>query len=376
MTLLRPWFKVNDSNLLNFFLMRSLQQPSNWRPADLQDNQSWIINIDDQAREEMIRTVVAVADSNKSLFDYKLSDFVWPRTVELLMSALNEVKRGRGVALIKGLPRDSLTAHQFEVLTWGLGLHSGVPRPQGKETQYISAVRDAGVSYRTGTGRGYSSNADLDFHTDSSDIIFLSCYNKAIAGGKTIISSSMAGHDVMLREYPQHAKWLYEPIPFSRQGEQAPDEGPYVLQPVFSECKGKWFGRWNWNRVRSAQKIEGAPHITPEQYAALEQFDQVMRRPDIAFEMWLEPGDVQIINSHVTLHSRTEFTDHDDPALKRLLYRLWIAPPDSEQLPECWRDLYRSCEPGHVRGGIRGFKHDAQCEAFEARQAKDCGMRV
>jgi hypothetical protein len=231
------------------------------------------------------------------------------------------------------------------------------------------------VSYRTGTGRGYSSNADLDFHTDSSDIVFLSCFNKAVSGGKTIVSSSMAGHDVMVREYPDQAKWLYEPIAFSRQGEQAPDEGPYVMQPVFSERNGKWFGRWNWNRVRSAQKIEGAPQLKAEHYAALEQFDRVMRRPDIAFEMWLEPGDVQIINSHVTLHSRTEFTDHDDPDQKRLLYRLWIAPPDSEPLPECWRDLYRSCETGTVRGGIRGFKHDAHCARFEERQAKDCGMR-
>jgi hypothetical protein len=356
--------------------MTSLQHPSNWRAAELQQDSHWIIHIDAQARAEMIGTVVAVADANKTLFDYKREDFIWPRTSEFLGSALQEVKHRRGIALIKGLPRAELTAHQFEILTWGLGLHSGVPRPQGKDTQYISAVRDAGTSYRTGTGRGYSSNADLDFHTDSSDIIFLSCFNKAVSGGKTIVSSSMAGHDVMVREYPEHVKWLYEPIAFSRQGEQAPDEGPYVMQPVFSECNGKWFGRWNWNRVRSAQKIEGAPQLKAEQYAALEQFDQVMRRPDIAFEMWLEPGDIQIINSHVTLHSRTEFMDHEDPALKRLLYRLWIAPPDSAPLPECWRDLYRHCETGTIRGGIRGFKHDALCAEFEARQARDCGMSV
>ena len=356
--------------------MLSLKHPSNWRTTDLQNDQSWIFRVSDQAREEMIKTVVSVADPNKSLFDYHRADFAWGPTCETLEAALKEVKQGRGIALIKGLPREALTAYQFEILTWGLGLHAGVPRPQGKETQYISAVRDAGTSYRTGTGRGYSSSADLDFHTDSSDTIFLSCFNKAVSGGKTIVSSSMAGHDVMVREYPEQVQWLYAPIPFSRQGEQAPDEGPYVMQPVFSECNGKWFGRWNWNRVRSAQKIEGAPQLTSEQYAALEQFDQVMRRPDVAFEMWLEPGDVQIINSHVTLHSRTEFTDHDDPALKRLLYRLWIAPPDSEQLPECWRDLYRSCESGTVRGGIRGFKHDARCGQFEARQAKDCGMQV
>lgn len=355
--------------------MLSLQHPSNWRTADLQNDQSWIFRVDDETRQEMVRTVTAIADPNKTLFDYRPADFAWSKTLQILSTALEEVKRGRGVALIKGLPRNELNAHQFEILTWGLGLHSGVPRPQGKETQYISAVRDAGMTYRTGTGRGYSSNADLDFHTDSSDIIFLSCFNKALSGGKTIISSSMAGHDAMVREYPEHVKWLYEPIAFSRQGEQAPDEGPYVVMPIFSECKGKWFGRWNWNRVRSAQKIDGAPQLKPKQYAALEQFDQVMRRPDIAYEMWLEPGDVQIISSHVTLHSRTEFTDHEDPAQKRLLYRLWIAPPDSDQMPESWRDLYRSCEPGTVRGGIRGFKHDERCLQFEARQAKDCGMR-
>jgi len=356
--------------------MPSLQHPSNWRAADLAADERWIFSIDSQAREEMIKTVLAVADTNKTLFDYRREDFVWSRTSEILAAALQEVKHRRGIALIKGLPREALTAHQFEILTWGLGLHSGVPRPQGKETQYISAVRDAGVSYRTGTGRGYSSNADLDFHTDSSDIIFLSCFNKAVSGGKTIISSSMAGHDVMVREYPEHAKWLYEPIAFSRQGEQAPDEGPFVIQPVFSERLGKWFGRWNWNRVRSAQEIKGAPPLTAEHYAALEQFDLVMRRPDIAYEMWLEPGDLQIINSHVTLHSRTEFTDHDDPDLKRLLFRLWIAPPDSELLPECWRDLYRRCESGTIRGGIRGFKHDARCIEFENRQARACGMQT
>src|SRR5262245_39299074 len=37
--------------------------------------------------------------------------------------------------------------------------------------------------------------------------------------------------------------------------------------------------------------------------------------------MWLEPGDVQIINSHVTLHSRSDFTDHEEASKKRLLFR-------------------------------------------------------
>jgi hypothetical protein len=92
--------------------------------------------------------------------------------------------------------------------------------------------------------------------------------------------------------------------------------------------------------------------------------------------MWLEPGDFQIINSHVTLHSRTDFTDHDDPAQKRLLFRLWLAPPDGDDLPESWRVLYKAVERGTVRGGITGQAHDARCKAFERRQATALGMRL
>ena len=89
----------------------------------------------------------------------------------------------------------------------------------------------------------------------------------------------------------------------------------------------------------------------------------------------LEPGDVQIINSHVTLHSRTEFVDHTEAERKRLLFRLWLAPPDSKQLPASWRDLYRSIEPGTVRGGIRGLAYDDARKQWEAQQARAIGMR-
>ena len=356
--------------------LASLQSASNWLAQDLVRDSSWTFTLNSEQSKGLALAVKAAYEPNKPLFEYHRSDFSLGAAWQVFVQALEEVKRGRGIALVRGLPREQLSEKEFELLTWALGLHSGVPRPQGKNTQYISAVRNAGVDYRTGTGRGYSSNAQLDFHTDSSDLVFLSCFNKALSGGKTLVSSSMAAHARMLRDYPEQAKWLYEPIAFSRQGEQAPDEGPFVLQPLFSEANGRWFGRWNWNRVRTAQEISGAPAISAEHYSALETFDQIVRDPELAYEMWLEPGDVQIISSHVTLHSRTEFEDHEDPALKRLLYRLWIAPPDAVQLPECWRDLYRGCETNQVRGGIRGHSYGERQVAFESRHATDLGMSV
>jgi hypothetical protein len=91
--------------------------------------------------------------------------------------------------------------------------------------------------------------------------------------------------------------------------------------------------------------------------------------------MDLQPGDMQLLNNHVMLHSRTHFEDHEDAAEKRLLFRLWIAPPDSVRLPESWQPAYRFIEPGTVRGGIIGQAYDEARQAFDQRQAGDVGMR-
>jgi hypothetical protein len=347
-----------------------------WRVDELNSDRRWLFELDEQARRDLLASIGRSRDPRRTLFDYRRQDFGIGSAWQVISSALNEVKHGRGVALVRGLPREGLDEQQFELLTWAIGLHAGVPRPQGKATQYISAVRDEGTNYRSGTGRGYSSNAKLDFHTDSADIVFLSCYNKAASGGMSITTSSLAAYEVMASEYPHLVEYLHRPIHFSRQGEQAPDEGPAVLQPVFAEVDGQLFSRWNWNRVTTAQQLPGVSQLSRSHTEALDRFDEIVRRPNLAHTMWLEPGDIQIVNSHVTLHSRTEFDDHEEPSRKRLLFRLWLAPPDSERLPESWRDLYRAVEPGAVRGGIRGHCYDGVRRDFEARQARDVGMKM
>ena len=48
----------------------------------------------------------------------------------------------------------------------------------------------------------------------------------------------------------------------------------------------------------------------------MDALDAILRRPDVMFTMWLEPGDMQLINNHTMLHSRTDYIDYDDPAKK------------------------------------------------------------
>ena len=243
--------------------------PAAWRVDELAADRGWVFELDDRARRDLIGAVRAVYAPDKKLFDYRHDEFdtgsAWP----VIERALAQVKQGRGIALVRGLPREGVSEQEFELMTWALGLHSGVARPQGRQTHYISGVRDAGADYRTGTGRGYSSNAELDYHTDTSDIVFLSCYNRAVSGGMSIVASSLAGYRVMHEEFPQLAPWLHEPLAFGRQGEQAPDEGPFVVMPVFDVADGRLCGRWNWNRMTSAQEIAGAPKLSAEHRKAL-----------------------------------------------------------------------------------------------------------
>ncbi|MFC7474062.1 hypothetical protein ACFQS7_06840 [Dankookia sp. GCM10030260] len=37
-------------------------------------------------------------------------------------------------------------------------------------------MRDTGTLHRSGTGRGYSSQAELDLHTDGTDIVAPTCF--------------------------------------------------------------------------------------------------------------------------------------------------------------------------------------------------------
>ncbi len=347
-----------------------------WSVDELTADPDWVFPLDDRAGRDLAETVRRARDPAKGLLDYRREDFDLGSAAPVIAAAFREIRDGRGIALVRGLPRADMAEAEFELLTWAIGLHSGAPRPQGKATHYLSAVRNAGTDYRSATGRGYSSNAELDFHTDGADIVALTCYNQGLSGGKSMITSSVAAFHVLARERPDLAEIVRQPFHFSRQGEQAPDEPAFYPNPLFDTEDGRLHSKWNRNRVNSAQKIEGVPQLTALQREAMDVLDEILRRPGLMYEMYLQPGDMQLLSNHTTLHSRTEFVDHDDPALKRLLFRLWLAPPDGRRLPDSWKPFFRSVEPASVRGGILGQQHDERCIAFEARQAVALGMKA
>jgi len=350
--------------------------PAAWTVAEVEADTSWIYRLSDAESAELLAAVRAAGDAGKPILDWKRDDFALARSLPTLASAFREVRDGRGMALVKNLPRTGVTPAEFKLMTWAIGLHFGVARPQNRASDYITEVKDAGMAYRSPTGRGYNSKAELDFHVDSSDVVLLSCYNQAPVGGMSLCASAATAYAIVQAERPDYAAALATNYGFSRNGEQSEDEAPWYAAPICSIEDGRVFCKWNRNRINNAQKIDGVPELSTLQREAMEYFDLVLRRPENMFCMHLEPGDLQMLCNQTMLHSRTSFEDHAEEDRKRTLYRLWLARPDSRRLPDSWTVFYGTAEPGTVRGGMKGRHYDDVHRRFDVRQAEAMGMKA
>jgi len=94
----------------------------------------------------------------------------------------------------------------------------------------------------------------------------------------------------------------------------------------------------------------------------------------LCYSMELERGDLQLLNSYVTLHSRTPFEDFEQADDKRHLLRLWLSIPASQPLPAAFEEYFGDVRAGAVRGGVRGSAITPEFVAYEQRQAAVMGM--
>jgi len=357
-------------------MVQPVVQPGGWTPEDLRRDADWARRLDAAEIAAFERGLAHARASGKGFWDLAPDDFPFGEAaLERLARALAETQQGRGFQMLRGLPVDRWSVEDARLFFWGLGLHLGVPRPQGRASQYMSDVRDAGGTYRSVQGRGYNTKSALDFHADGSDLVGLMCLRTGVSGGESLIASSITAHNTMLAERPDLLARLYEPVPFSRQGEQAPEEPAWYMAAIIGVRDGRFACRHIRNHVKSAQlSFPEAPRLTPEQIEAMDLFDAILVRPEVCFRLDFEPGDVQFINNHVMLHSRTDYVDHDAPERKRHLLRLWLSLPSAPALPESWRLAYKDVEARAVRGGFRGLGITPQIESFEARMAAHHAM--
>ena len=79
---------------------------------------------------------------------------------------------------------------------------------------------------------------------------------------------------------------------------------------------------FNERLIRSGADLAGEP-LDTEGGRALDAMQAIVEEPALRVEFTIERGQVQYIDNRHFAHSRTDFTDADDPRLKRHMIRLW-----------------------------------------------------
>ncbi len=328
--------------------------PANWLGCNLQNSESWIYRLSDAETAEIKQAVSRVIELNIALRDMRPEDFSVPLLEPILIKLQKELEEGPGLKLLRGFPTDTLSKEHLRIMYWGIGLHVGTAVSQSKRNDYLGDVQDIGTAHDGPNFRGYTSNGELTYHVDAADVTGLFCLRPAKEGGLSRIVSSLAVHNEILGDRPDLLAVLYEPYWWSMQGNELPGTAGFYTQPIFAVEQGYFACRYTRTHIRSAEMNDNLPDLTPAQREALDLFDEICARPNFHITMMFEPGDMQFLNNHLTLHTRTAFQDSYADDQKRHLMRLWLSLPNSRPLSNGFKPFYRDISAGAVRGGFPG----------------------
>lgn len=330
--------------------------PGLWRGQDLQKRTDWIFRFPDELLAEIEAALRGVQARKIAPPDFRKEDFPLPKFSAVLAQMLDELENGRGFFLMRGFPIERFTTTEAQSIFWGIGLHLGTAVSQNAAGHLIGHVRNMGLDVKNANVRAYQTTAELFFHNDMCDVLLLLMLKKAKAGGVNQIVSVTGIQNEIQRRRPDLLEELYRPFCIDRRGEKGrKDEGdlPYFAMPILSYYKGLVSARYTLRAyIESAQRYPGVPPLTKKQNDALDLFEAIANEPGMALTFEMEPGDFQLLNNYCVLHARNNVVDFDEPEKRRHLLRLWLAAPNSRELPPAFEKRFGSCKPGALRGGV------------------------
>jgi hypothetical protein len=301
-----------------------VSSPAVWKGLEMAARRDWVHELSAAEIVALDRAVAHARDTGKPLGELRREDFPLGVLSASVESWLDELERGRGFLLVRGVPVERQGEREATLAYWGLGLHLGRPISQNAAGDLLGHVRDLGLDRRDPTLRLYKTREQLGFHTDGADLIGLLCLRPAKSGGTSRIASSAAIFNEIQRRRPDLVPTLFEPFPFDRNGEERPGEPPYFMGPLCRRGDG-WLRTFyiGWY-IRDSQRHASAPRLTAAQREVIDLIDEIATDPSVHLDMEFRAGDIQWLKNSVILHARTEYQDHAEPERKRHLLRLWL----------------------------------------------------
>lgn len=337
--------------------LKPLIDPAGWDAAQITADEDWVYRFPEHEIAEIMDAAKKLENCGKDLVTTDRSDFVLPRTAETFADIYEALKNGKGFVQMRGLPIGDISRARAAAIIWGIGSYFGASMSQNSEGHVLGHVMDLGKDYNDPMVRGYQTKAAMTFHTDPCDMVALLCLNTAKSGGESRVVSSVTLYNEMLKRNPEFVADLCKDFFWTLHGEVSPGEDPWYKMPVFTFEDGQFSARGASTHARKAQDLPGAEKWSDLRNQAVALFQELTH--ELAADLPFEQGDLQILNSHVTLHSRRPYEERPEADRKRHLFRLWLRNDDLRALPDQVRDNLLGIE-------VDGFTPLAPLNAEEA----------
>jgi hypothetical protein len=322
-----------------------------WRGPHMEAQSSaWTYPLDAQHIAELDAAIAAIESRDIDVIEIRREQFSLPRLGAVLQAIERDLQQGRGFALLRGIPVQRYSVRQAAIAYFGIGAHLGEAVSQNARGHALGHVYNLGFDPTLPTARGYQSGNKLNFHTDPTDLVGLLCLRKAKSGGTSSIVSAGAVFNQMLAQRPDLVQVLTQTIYRDRRGEVPLGREPWYRLPVFNFRDGRLLTNYVRSTIEKAQRFDQVPRLSAIQREAFELIEAITSDPAMYMNMTFEPGDIQLLNNHYILHSRTSYEDFPEPERRRHLLRLWLASEQGPPLPDPYFEFMDKTAAGRPNG--------------------------
>jgi hypothetical protein len=292
-----------------------------WGRDDYPDDRSWVRPIPEAVIDELTKGLPALKALRLHPSEIRREHLPMPDSRAFLDHIERDIELGPGFALLSGFPVERFEYEDLVLAYAAMMSHFGNIAIQSRAGEFVVDVSDKGRGLGP-QARGHYGNSALPFHADGANAVSLLCIRTAPVGGRSLIVSGAAIYNAVLREHPEYLSVLERGFHHHRREERDPGDPPVTpwRTPVFAY----YDSRFHIIYVRPSIEYcaEEGIEISATERCALDFVDEVIARPSLQVSMALQPGDIQILNNFLVLHSRTAYEDSSQQ--QRHLVRLWL----------------------------------------------------
>jgi hypothetical protein len=313
--------------------IKPVEGPQVWTAAEFAARSDWRFSIPDKVIDDLDTVAAEARHSGMDQDTYPIDATNFPALHEFGNAIAHSLRHGTGVAQVKCFPVERYSTEELKVLFLVLGHHMGFVGPQAPRKRGIGEVMD--IETQGAKEYYYHRGGPLPMHMDPVDVVGLLTIRKAMQGGLSGIASSMAVHNVMLRERADLLALLYRGYRNRRRESRVGAGGSRLTDhyvPIYADIGGETICAYLPQPIVMAVE-EGLITLTNAEHEALTLLDATAERPELVYQMDLEPGDLQFLNNRVTLHNRGDYADWPERDRRRLLLRLWLTMPGWTKYP-------------------------------------------